>query len=179
MKRESIFRDSEVGKNTRGTSSTSSSSIRYGWNPALLTWCLFALAVLFLSFTASAQNYAITSSVISSGGGTSTNANFAITGTIGQTDAGPKMSGGGFAVEGGFWQAITLVQTPGAPLLQITRNGTQATIFWDTAVTGFILESTASLSAPVNWQPVGGVANNSVNVPATTGILFFRLRQAP
>jgi hypothetical protein len=139
----------------------------------------FLIALCLLTGSAQAQSYAITSSVISSGGGTSTNGSYSVTGTIGQPAAGAKMTGGNFSLEGGFWQAITLVQTPGAPLLLITRNGTQATISWDTAVTGFILQSTPSLSAPVNWQPVGGVANNSVNVPTTTGILFFRLRQVP
>jgi hypothetical protein len=139
--------------------------------------CLAAFGVFLIASASPAQNFTITSSVISSGGGTSTNGSYSVTGTIGQPDAGAKMSGGNFSVEGGFWQAITLVQMPGAPLLQITRNGTQAAIFWDTATTGFILESTASLSAPVNWQSVGGVANNSVNVPATTGTLFFRLRK--
>lgn len=136
-------------------------------------------AVLCGAFTVSAQNYTITTTVIGSGGGTSTNGNYTLTGTIGQPAAGAKLSGGSYTVDGGFWQAITLVQTPGAPLLQLTRNGTQAIISWDTAVTGFILESTPSLHAPVNWQPVGGVANNSVTVLTTTGALFFRLRQLP
>jgi len=145
------------------------------------TWQrIFAIMFLLgLTWSGAAQNYAITGSVIVGGGSTSTNDAFAVTGTIGQPDAGAKMSGGNFSVEGGFWQAITLVQTPGAPLLQITRNGTQATIFWDTAVTGFILESTTSLSAPINWQPVNGVTGSQVNVPATAGAMFYRLRQAP
>jgi len=141
--------------------------------------CLGALVVFLSDFTAHAQNFAIDWFKIGGGGGTSTNGNYSITGTIGQPDAGPKMSGGNYSVESGFWQAITLVQTPDAPLLQITRNGTQATIHWDQDVTGFILEFTTSLSAPVNWQAVGGVANNSVNVSAATGRVFFRLRQAP
>lgn len=143
------------------------------------TGCLGVLVVILCAFTARAQNYAITGSVIAGGGGTSTNGIYAITGTIGQVDAGPNMSGGNFAVEGGFWQAITLIQTPGAPFLQITRNGTQATIHWDPAVTGFNLEFTTSLSAPINWKPVGGVVNNSVAVSAATDRFFFRLRQAP
>ena len=41
---------------------------------------------------------------IDGGGGTSTGGGFALSGTIGQPDAGPEMSGGGFTVSGGFWQ---------------------------------------------------------------------------
>ena len=54
---------------------------------------------------------------ISGGGGTSTNSRFVISGTIGQTDAGGLMSGGRFAMGGGFW-SLYAVQTPGAPVLR-------------------------------------------------------------
>lgn len=40
---------------------------------------------------------------IDGGGGTSTGGGFELSGTIGQPDAGPEMSGGGFTLTGGFW----------------------------------------------------------------------------
>ncbi|MBM4108262.1 MAG: hypothetical protein FJ255_05545 [Phycisphaerae bacterium] len=40
---------------------------------------------------------------IDGGGGTSAGGSFTVSGTIGQPDAGPVMSGGVFALTGGFW----------------------------------------------------------------------------
>ena len=48
-------------------------------------------------------------------------------GSIGQPDAG-QASGGQFAAVGGFWGIIAAVQTPGAPLLTITRTVTNTTL---------------------------------------------------
>jgi hypothetical protein len=39
-----------------------------------------------------------------------------------------------------------------------------------------VLESKASLSDAA-WAPVGGVANNSVTITASTASAFYRLRQ--
>jgi hypothetical protein len=47
----------------------------------------------------------ITSSVIAGGGGTSAAGSFSITGTIGQSTAGPAMTGSNFSVTSGFWSA--------------------------------------------------------------------------
>ena len=40
------------------------------------------------------------------GGGSSTGGGFELAGTIGQHDAGPAMTGGDFAVVGGFWPGV-------------------------------------------------------------------------
>ena len=40
---------------------------------------------------------------VDGGGGTSANGGFTLDGTIGQPDAGGKLMGEGFAVQGGFW----------------------------------------------------------------------------
>jgi hypothetical protein len=64
------------------------------------------------------------------------------------------------------------------PTLFVARSadGKSLTISWDTATTGFTLESTASLANP-NWVPVPGVVNNSVVVSTTTGTQLYRLKQ--
>jgi hypothetical protein len=62
------------------------------------------------------------------------------------------------------------------PTLAYTRTGTTVTITWNSTVTGYNLESTASLSAPI-WAPVPNVANNSVAVASGTGNQFFRLKK--
>jgi hypothetical protein len=51
---------------------------------------------------------------------------------------------------------------PTAPTLKITGTNSQITIAWPQCIGGFQLQSTASLAAPVNWQPV-------TNTPAVIG----------
>src|SRR5688572_29417485 len=80
---------------------------------------LGSLGLLTLPLTCGSQ-FAIDWHSINGGGGTSTDGVFAISGTIGQPDAG-AMSGAGFSIVGGFW-SIEAVQMPGAPLLTIRRT---------------------------------------------------------
>jgi len=54
-------------------------------------------------------------------GGASTGGVYAVSGTIGQPDAG-KLSGGNFTLDGGLSRGVAAVQTPGAPHLWITLN---------------------------------------------------------
>jgi hypothetical protein len=62
------------------------------------------------------------------------------------------------------------------PVLHASLSGHSLTISWDASLTGCVLESTASL-LPADWQPVGGVVNNSVTVDASSGSWFCRLRK--
>jgi len=73
----------------------------------------FALLFPALSF---GQTYSINAYKVAGGGGASTNARFTVSGTIGQPDANGSVSGGRYAVAGGFWSVYAL-QTPGAPVL--------------------------------------------------------------
>ena len=70
--------------------------------------------LLALPTLAHAQSYSIDWCTIG-GGGTSTGGVYAVTGTIGQPDAG-TLSGGNFTLDGGFWGIVAAIQTPGAPL---------------------------------------------------------------
>jgi hypothetical protein len=63
----------------------------------------------------------------------------------------------------------------GQPTLSIIGSGNSVTISWPTSVAGFTLQSTPSLTSPITWTPVSGVANNSVTVGSTTGNVFYRL----
>lgn len=49
------------------------------------------------------STFAITSSTIDSGGGTSSSSSYELAGTIGQPDAGPELTSASFEVVGGFW----------------------------------------------------------------------------
>ena len=137
---------------------------------------LFALSVV----SASAQTYSIDWSKISGGGGTSTGGVYAVTGTIGQHDAGTALSGGGYSLTGGFWSFLSLVQTPGAPLLSIRYTTTNtAVVSWPSPSSGFNLQFATDLALS-NWSnsatsPSDDGTNRFLIVKPPTGNGFFRL----
>ena len=150
------------------------------------TWRTLAAAFTFAilsAFTAHAQTFAIDRFVLSGGGGTSTNAQFNLTGTIGQPDAGAKLAGGSYTVEGGFWSAAVAVQMAGAPRLSVVRTGGNVIISWPSAdSTGYVVEQTGTLAVPASWSTSGAALSDdgttkSVTLPATPGYKFFRLRK--
>ena len=131
---------------------------------------------------ARAQTYDISWYKIAGGGGTSSNGNFSVTGTIGQPDAG-SMAGGNFSLTGGFWAIIATVATPGSPPLLISvPSPNHVAISWSAAATGFIPQQNSSLANTNGWTAVntntfpittsGGT--NSITLPIS-GNLFFRL----
>ncbi len=127
-----------------------------------------------------AQQYSIDWYKVSGGGGTSTNGQYAVSGTIGQHDAGAPMTGGTFSLTGGFW-AIYAVQTPGSPYLFITQSGTNAILSWSAGAAGFLLESKSSLAAPGGWNSVSPLpatsdGTNYVTNGIAPGNNYYRLR---
>jgi hypothetical protein len=136
---------------------------------------LVTLGALLFALGAFAQ-YAINWHTIDGGGGTSTNALYSLSGTIGQPDASQQtMTGGNYSLTGGFW-ALYAVQTPGAPTLTIVPAGpSQATISWSPATgTNWVLQESLSLS-PANWTNSVSGSTNPVVVPATSPTKFYRL----
>lgn len=139
-----------------------------------LLLALIIFSGLFAAITpAFAQSYSIAWYKISGGGGTSTNGQYSMTGTIGQHDAGAAIIGGNYFLTGGFW-SLFAVQMPGAPLLTITYSGNQAIVSWQSSVTGWTLQTNSNLGT-TNWGNYGGVIDNSVTNSPPTGNLFFRL----
>ena len=139
-------------------------------------WCF----VFLLAIPANAQSYSIDWYTIDGGGGTSTGGVYSVSGTIGQPDAGPTMSGGNYSVDGGFWSIIAAVQTPGAPLLSITRSNSAVVVFWPAPATGFVLQENLVLGT-TNWTDVGTLPttngpNLEVVVPSPVGNRVYRLR---
>jgi len=143
-----------------------------------------ALVLLTLATASNAQSYSIDWSTVDGGGGTSTGGVFSVSGTIGQPDAG-VMAGGNYSLVGGFWGVITVVQTPGAPLLSLERLGGNLRIFWPLSATGFVLDQTPGLTSPpaaIVWSSVPfpystNATHISINIPAPTGNRFYRLRK--
>ena len=148
--------------------------------PGRSVW--LALILMTVSLAASAQ-YALSSFTIAAGGGTSTNGQFAVTGTIGQPDAGNALTNGQYSAASGFWNLVNVVQIPGLPNLSILRVAPNSIVLsWpDPATNAYTLQQNASLDT-TNWVPSGFAINsangtNSVTINSPVGRLFFRLKQ--
>ncbi|TAK93944.1 MAG: hypothetical protein EPO07_17475 [Verrucomicrobia bacterium] len=150
--------------------------------PAMFkTLIVAALFCLIPSVSLRAQSYSIDWSTIDGGGGTSSGGVYSVSATIGQPDASATpMTGGNFSLTGGFWSLLSVVQTPGAPLLTITLTTTNtALVSWAYPSTGYSLQQNTNLGT-TNWiAPAQTVTNNGtinfiiVNPP--TGNRFYRL----
>jgi hypothetical protein len=141
---------------------------------------LVAALLALVATWQSRADYSIDWFKIAGGGGTSTNGQYSVSGTIGHADAG-AMSGGNYAVAGGFWGILSIVQTPGAPLLRIVPTATNAVVVaWPAPSSGFKLQFNADLNT-TNWADVGQTptvvgGENQVIVSPPVGNRFFRLK---
>lgn len=104
---------------------------------------LTAVSILFSVriFGQAGGDYAITQSVIASGGGQSANGGAAIEGTLGQPLAGRALNGNPFAVTSGFWNFTPLAPTA----------------------------STASISGRILTAESGGVRNVIISLTGLSG----------
>jgi len=146
------------------------------------------LAVLLLAlavFTGDAQDYAIDWWTVDGGGGTSTGGVYALSGTIGQPDAG-EMSCGSFTLVGGFWGVVAAIQTPGAPWLSVVLTNGSVIVSWPRPAEGWVLDEVVSLvAAPGSngWTQVAmPYVTNATQIqvtvpPPVTGNKFYRLRK--
>ena len=150
--------------------------------PQKTTWktVLSWLALLSPMIAASAQNYAIDWFKVAGGGGTSTGGVYALSGTVGQHDAGGPHTGGNYSLVGGFWSLIAAVPTAGLPALRIGRSGNSVIVAWPNTAT-CTLQQSADLAAgnwvtsPYTITTLNGT--NSITIPSPAGKLFFRLKQ--
>jgi len=139
-----------------------------------LAFCAIGMSAL------EAQNFSIDWFTIDGGGGTSTGGVYAVSGTIGQPDAG-FMSGGNYTLTGGFWSIIAAIQTPGAPLLRVFLTGTNTVgVAWPAPSAGFSLQQN-NLLATTNWVGVTNVpivvgGENQVIISSPAGNNYFRLK---
>lgn len=110
-----------------------------------------AATVLAIGFAqASAQPLSRTASVVAGGGGTSANAQFTLTGTVGQPGAGIQ-SDGHFALYGGFWPGYVATQAVVLEHLLVWTN-----------------THGGKWSVASNWRP------NAVPGPADSAVLDLR-----
>ncbi len=145
----------------------------------VLRICFLLFATGWLPRNAVAQSYSIDWYKVAGGGGTSTGGVFEVSGTIGQPDAGPTLTGGSSAVTGGFW-ALSALQTPGAPTLRIYLSSpSSAVVAWLAPATGFVLQENSNLNT-TNWITSAATVTtisgtNQISVAPPTGNKFFRL----
>jgi len=135
---------------------------------------------MVICLSASAQ-YSINWHTIDGGGGTSTNGQYSVSGTIGQPDAGLTMTNGSYTLTGGFWALINVMQTPGAPTLSISHAGNTVTVYWQD-VAGWNLVQSGNLTTPIgSWSasssPTLTSGTNYLNLVNPAGNIFFRLKQ--
>jgi hypothetical protein len=134
---------------------------------------IILFTVAFVGAAASAQ-FAIDWFTVDGGGGTSTNQMYVLSGTIGQPDAGPVMTGNSFTVQGGFWPGLEAIQTPSAPWLSISGAGGNVLLSWNPGTPGFILQQSTTLAAG-SWQNAPSGPTNPVIIPRDTAYRFYRL----
>ena len=142
-----------------------------------------ALAALLLALGASVaqgQTFTIDWLTFDGGGGSSSAGIYAVSGTIGQPDAGPCMNGGNYSLAGGFW-ALSAVQPPPAPMLSVKLTTTNTVlVYWPSPSTSFSLEVSTDLPT-ANWvTPAETVQDNGTTkyiiVNPRTGNRFYRLK---
>jgi len=128
-----------------------------------------------------ADSYAIDWYKMAGGGGTSSNSQYTVSGTIGQTDASGVMTGGGYSLTGGFWSIIATVPSSAVPDLAVTFvSPSSVVISW--ADTGsYTLQQNPNLAGG-NWSANTNSittlnGTNSITIRPARGNLFFRLSQ--
>ena len=125
---------------------------------------IFPCCSLFFTIgVACAQPFVVDWYKVAGGGGTSSNGQYVVSGTIGQHDAGGPLTGGNFTLNGGFWSLVA-VQTPGSPLLTIARTATnKVTVSWPLSAASFALQQNINLST-TNWTtPAETITNDGTN----------------
>jgi len=135
---------------------------------------LGCLLFIVFCFSTSAQ-YAIDWSTIDGGGGTSTNGQYSVSGSIGQPDAGLTMTNGQYSLTGGFWALPQAVQVEGAPTFTIIKGAPGfANISWTPASTNWVLQERVNLTSGI-WSNSPSGTTNPIAVPVTAPTKFYRL----
>jgi hypothetical protein len=115
-------------------------------------------------------------------GAASTGGAYSLHSAVGVTGAGAPAAGETFSVQSSPWN-VFVVETPGAPLLSVTRSNNAVVISWPRPADGFLLEETSSLEPPVSWSPtmqtyVTNTTTISVTVSLPVGNRFYHLKQS-
>lgn len=137
------------------------------------------VSILLLTSIASAQNFSVDWFTVDGGGDSSAAGGFSVSGSIGQPDAG-EMSGGNYAVVGGFW---AFAAEP--PLnLAVSNSTTGVIVYWDRPANNWVLDESPVLlnSPPHPWSLVPfpyqtNATHIYVVIPGPSANRFYRLRK--
>jgi len=130
------------------------------------------LILILTVATATAQQYTIENWSVG-GSGTSTGGTWAVSGTVGQANAG-VLSGGDYTLAIGFWGIVAGVP-PSAPTLFLTAASPgKVMISWSPRITGFRLQVTDTL-LPTTWISISDGATNAIIVPTKDSTKYYRL----
>lgn len=138
---------------------------------------------------AATTGFEISSWTVAGGGGVSSGGGFEVTGTIGQPVTAPRLTGGCWSVDPGFWSAYAVVGTPGAPVLSIRLHSFNlARVSFHPGCGDWVLQYATELGEPPTptlWTD--DAASNLVadgedlvrdfHIPSWGPRLFFRLRR--
>src|SRR5687767_4645245 len=97
------------------------------------------VSILVIASSAAAQNFSVDWFTIDGGGGTSAAGGFSVSGTAAQPDAG-SMSGGTYAVVGGFWAFA-------AETLSLAASNSPAgvVVYWNRPANNWVLDESSAL----------------------------------
>jgi hypothetical protein len=114
-----------------------------------------------------------------SSGGVVGGPTFTVTGTIGQFDAHDTLTGGGFAVTGGYWASWIVPGEGNGPRLQISQVSGQRVLSWPESAAGWILQKSIDLTS---WTDIGTALTGEgilTMVPPDSNqpAYFYRLKQ--
>ncbi len=139
--------------------------------------------------SAGAQPFTLSGHVVAGGGSAVSGGRFQVTGTIRQSEAGPRLTGGCFSIDLGFWGAYAVVLTPGAPVLRVRQfDPNYIRVAFPPGCGDWVLQWTITLEtnpaatvwtddAASNLLLVGDELTRDFHVPSWGSRLFFRLRQ--
>ena len=147
-----------------------------------------AMAALLGAIHGGAQPFPVTSHVIAGGGGTASGGLFAITGTIAQVEAAPRLTGGCFSVDPGSWGHYAAISTTGTPALRTKLVANYVRVSFTPTCGDWVLQWTTALepeSAATSWTDdeasnlilIDGELTREFHMPSWGNRLYFRLRQ--
>ncbi len=142
----------------------------------------FKVALMFLTIHAvTASQFSIEPYVFSSGGSSSSNDRYSVTGTIGQVDAGETLTGDTFSIAGGFWNLLQVTDKNSA-LITISSltheyDGYPKAVSVTTFPSGLEVKLTykGNLNPPSNagtYEVIASIADATYNGTATATLVI-------
>jgi hypothetical protein len=140
-------------------------------------WAVFLLLACHSAFA----QYSIDWFTVDSGGGTTSDGVYEITGTIGQPDAG-SVTTGDYVIEGGFWSDLEAApELPGLTIELVSPSS--VLVSWPAPANGFVLQQNTNVTT-TNWvavtnPPVVANGEKQVTVSPLVGNRYYRLKYEP